>query len=83
MSLKFGFGASAGHFLFNTSIKLGGVILTTGFLRAAYVELNQQSGTIPEDGRGLAKNTLIYSGKNVKDAVQFAIDLNEQTKTSP
>lgn len=38
MSLKFGFGASAGHFLFNKAVQVTGMVLTAGFLRAAYVE---------------------------------------------
>lgn len=83
MSLRFGFGATAGNFLFNQSLKLGGIILTTGFLRAAYVEAQQYNGMMPEDGRGLALNTLVYSGINVKEAAVFIFDLNEQTKTSP
>lgn len=80
MGLKFGFGASAGHFLFTKAVQLTGIVLTTGFLRAAYVEAQQHSGHMPEDGRGLALNTLIYSGQNVKDAALFVYDFNERTK---
>lgn len=80
MSLKFGFGASAGHYLFNKTLQLGGIILTTGFLRAAYIEAEQHTGNRPEDGRGLFMNTLVYSAQNVKDATQFVYQLNEQTK---
>lgn len=83
MGLKFGFGASAGHYLFKSGMKLGSIILTAGFLRAAYVEAMQHQGEMPEDGRGFLLNGLVYSGKNVQWAYDTITDLNDATKVSP
>jgi len=82
MSFRFGLTGTFGHYVGKALWGAAGFALSAGVLRAGYVELQQESGFLPEDGRGFLLNVPVQALNNVRDAIRIISYINDQTSSA-
>ena len=82
MSFRFGLTGTFGHKVANVIWGVGAAALSAGVIRAGVVEALQESGDLPEDGRGFIANIPVQSWNNITDAVRLITNNNDITSSA-